>query len=338
MAIQAFSTYAIPGGPLVEFRLEGDSVDAASLQEDVARRVEKRREAGVYTHEVESLLAERLPDEEDPGGLPPAPALDYAATRALSAWDVTTAYPVDTDKHLIRPLVILVKRLARLWARIAVGPIQREQTAFNRHVAMALEALRLEAIASRAQAKAAEEDLCGLAGSLIGEDEARAMSTAVTEALGGAGRVAALGPCPAGLVETLEENGVDVLEISPGSSWDDRAGVNPGMVSTGPVSFLWQVQEESLEAVLLSDLAFWLRPEALVNLSRRSYLAIGPGGVIAVAVHSYALGGPAPAWCVPAVVEEALALAGFTGISTSTLPGDSPGNGPAGFISSARKR
>ncbi len=88
----------------------------------------------------------------------------------------------------------------------------------------------------------------------------------------------------------------------------------------------------------MSDLAFWLRPEALVNLSRRSYLAIRPGGVIAVAVHSYALGDPAPAWCVPAVVEEALALAGFTGISTNTLPGGGPGNGPAGFISSARKR
>lgn len=321
-----------------ELRLESNSVDAASLQEDVARRVEERRRAGVYTHGVESRLAERLPDEEEPGGLPPAPALDYAATRALSAWEVTTAYPVDTDKHFIRPLVILVKRVARLWARIAVGPIQREQTAFNRHVAMALEALRREAIASRAQAKAAEEDLCRLAGSLIGENEARTMSTALTEVLGGAGRVAALGPCPAGLVETLGENDVDVLEISPGSSWDDLAGVGSPAVSTGPVSFLWQVQEESLEAVLFSDLAFWLRPEALVNLSRRSYLAIGPGGVIAVAVHSYALGGPAPAWCVPAVVEEALALAGFTGISTKTLPGNGPGNGPAGFISSARKR
>ena len=210
-----------------EFKFEGNSVDAASLREDVARRVEERRRAGVYTHEVDSRLAERLPNEEGPGGLPPAPALDYAATRALSAWEVTTAYPVDTDKHLIRPLVILVKRLARLWARIAVGPIQREQTAFNRHVAMALEALRREAIASRAQAKAAEEDLCRLAGSLIGEDEARAMSTAVTEALGEASRVAALGPCPAGLVETLAEKGVDVLKISPGSSWDDRAGSGP---------------------------------------------------------------------------------------------------------------
>ncbi|MBU4239938.1 MAG: hypothetical protein KKE79_09205 [Actinobacteria bacterium] len=321
-----------------EFRLEGGSVDAASLQENVARRVEERRQAGVYTHEVESRLAELLPDEEESGGLPPAPALDYAATRAFSAWEVTTAYPVDTEKRLVRPLVMLVKRLARLWARIAVGPMQREQTAFNRHVAMALQALREHAITSRARAKAAEEDLCRLAGSLIHEGEARAMSSAVVEALGGASRVAVLGPCPVGLVNALGENGMNVLKVSPGSSWDDRAAGGTGTLSTGPVSFLWQVEEKSLEAVLLSDLAFWLRPEALVGLSRRSYLALQAGGAIAVAVHRYALGGPAPAWCDPAAVEKALELAGFTGISTNALPEGCPGDGPAGFVTSARKR
>ena len=111
-----------------DFELEGKGVDAAALAEEVARRVRERRDSGVYSDVVESLLAERLPEEEESGGLPPAAELDYSATSALSAWEVTTAYPVETEKRFLRPLVILAKRLARKWAGIAVGPIQREQS------------------------------------------------------------------------------------------------------------------------------------------------------------------------------------------------------------------
>lgn len=325
-------------GPLGDIKLEGDAVDAASLQEEIDRRVSERRKAGVYDHEVDSRLAERLPEEEEPGTLPPAPALDYAATRALSSWEVTTSYPVDTDKKLLGPLVILVKRMARLWARIAVGPMQREQTAFNRHVAMALEALRRQSIAHRARANAAEKDLCDLAESLIDEGEALTTGASVVEALGGAGRVAVLGPCPHGLLEALRNGGVDVLRLSATSSWDDREAGGTVTVQGGPVSFLWQVREESLDAVLVSDLAFWLKPEALLDLSRRSYLAVGPGGALVVVVHRYATGGPAPAWCAPAVVERAFELAGFTGITvTDSSPGGTPGDGPRSFVASARK-
>ena len=314
-----------------EFSIEGNTVDAASLQEEVTRRVEERRRAGVYAHQVESQLAERLPDEDDSGGLPPGPALDYAATRALSTWEVTAAYPVDTDKRLFRPLVILVKRMARLWARIAVGPIQREQTAFNRHVAGALEALRRQAIDERARAGAAEEDLCRLAEALTGDQDARAVTSAVIEGLGAVGRVTVLGPCPRGIIEALKENGRDVLEVSPGSSWDDRPAGGVCLTRTGPISFLGQIDEGSCEAILLCDLAFWLRPEALIDLTRRSYLALAAGALMAVAVQQYTLGAPAPAWCTPPVVEKALALAGFTDISVG-------GESNQSFVTIARKR
>ena len=318
-----------------EFKVESKSIDTTALEEELARRVDARRRAGVYTHEVESLLAERLPDEEDPRSLPPVSALDYAATRALASWEVSTAYPVETEKRGIGPLVIFAKRLARIWARVAVGPIQREQTAFNRHVAMALEALKREAIGQRAAALAAEDDLTALAASMIGDDEARAVQEAVARSLGGISQLISVGPCPEGLQEALRGSGMTVGRVSPGTSWDEASSTVVNR--TGPLAFLAQVPEASLEAALLCELAFWLRPEMLLNLTRRAYLALEPGGRLVIAVHSFAVGSPAPTWCAGTVVTKALELAGFEDVSITNLEG---GAGPLkrGYVAAARKR
>ena len=310
-----------------DFELEGKGVDAGALAEEVSRRVRERRESGVYSEEVESLLAERLPEEEEFDRLPPAAELDYSATCALSTWEVTTAYPVATEKRLLYPLVILAKRLARKWASIAVGPIQREQSTFNRHAASALSALRLEALAERAQALAEEEDLCMLAGSLIDEGESSGIAGAVIDGLGKAERLLVLGPCPKGMKKGLEEGGCKLTSVSPGTSWDEAPGGEK--VRQGPLSFISQVPEGSQEAVLLPELAFWLKPEKLIGLVRRSYLALAPGGRLAIAVHSFAAGAPAPGWCSAAVVERALAIAGFKDIKILTAP--------KGFVAVATK-
>lgn len=317
------------------FKVDGKGIDTAALEEELIRRVEERRLAGVYTREVEAMLAERLPDEEDGTALAPVSALDYAATRALASWEVTAAYPVETEKRFIRPFVIFAKRLARVWARVAVGPIQREQTAFNRHVATALEALKRQAVAERAEALAAEADLSALAQAMVGTDEAVEMEAAVAEALAGSGAVTGLGPCPPGMTDALAARGLTVHPVSPGTTWDE-GGATP--TRTGPLSFLSQVGEESIEAVLVCELTFWLKPEALVLLARRSYLALEPRGRAVIAVHSFAAGPPAPVWCSAEVITRALELAGFEEVSITSLKTGQAAGAPSGFIAVARKR
>lgn len=320
-----------------DFKIEGKGIDTTALEQEIARRVAKRRKAGVYTHEVEAMLAERLPDEEDSSALPPVWALDYAATRALSSWEVTAAYPVETEKRFIKPMVIFAKRLARFWARIAVGPIQREQTAFNRHVATALEALRRRAVTDSAEALAYEEDLGALADSMIAPEESRSMLYTVVECIGDIPAVTVLGPCSKGLLAGLNEHGSEVHRVSAGSSSDHA----PGGATTrvGPLAFLSQVSEESIEALLVCELAFWLRPEAMIDLARRSYLALAPRGLLVVALHTFAAGAPAPAWCAPGVVEKALNLAGFEDVSIKSLPPiQGAPDSPSGYVAAARKR
>lgn len=292
-----------------DFRIEGRGLDASALQEEVARRVEERKTSGVYSHEVESLLREPLPGEDEGRALAPLPQLDYSTTLAGSTWEVTPAYPVATEKKLLRPFIIYTKRLMRIWARIAVGPIQREQTAFNRHAATALEAVRRQALAERAQALAEERDLCELAGAMIDQDSARFIVDACSGSLEKVRRVLVLGPCPDSLLEGLRARGLDLLRVSAGSSWDEPPEGSPA--GKGPVSFLSQVPEGSQEAVLLPELAFWLKPEALVGLVRRAYLVMAENAPIVVAVHSFADGGPTPGWCSPAPIGKALEMAGF---------------------------
>jgi hypothetical protein len=219
------------------FQLEGKSIDTEALERELARRVAARKESGAYSGEVEALLAERLPDEEGHGTLSPIAELDYAATRASSSWEVTAAYPVETEKgRLAKPLIIFVKRLARLWARIAVGPIQREQTAFNRHAAAALEAVRRQAVAERTEALAAEQDLAKLAGALLAEGEAAASASAIAEFFKAAGRVTVVGPCPSPVLSALAGSGTNILKVSAGSAWDEAAAGQPVTTSAAPIS------------------------------------------------------------------------------------------------------
>lgn len=315
-----------------DFDIEGKGIDTASLEAELARRVEARKSSGAFSPETEALLAERLPDEAQYGTLPPIAELDYAATRALASWEVSAAYPVETEKgRLIRPLVIFVKRLARLWARVAVGPIQREQTAFNRHAASGLEAMRREAVSERAEALSSEQDLSDLASALMAEGEAAASAAAVAEFLAPAGRVTIVGPCPTPVAKALEGKRLGVLRVSAGTAWDEQSGTSQVQALAAPLSFLSQVEEASQPAVLVSELSFWMRPEALISLARRSYLALGPRGRMVVAVQGFASAGPAPAWCSGPVVKKALAMAGFTDIAV-VRPTDT-----GGYVATARK-
>ncbi|PKQ28943.1 MAG: hypothetical protein CVT63_00045 [Candidatus Anoxymicrobium japonicum] len=308
-----------------DFKVHGKGIDTAALEAELAERVEARRLSGACSRDVEALLAERLPDEEGYGALPPIAELDYAAKRALSSWEVSAAYPVQTEKgRLIRPFIIFAKRLARLWARIAVGPIQREQTTFNRHAAAALEAVRAQAVAERAEAHAAEEDLSELAGALLTEGEADASSSAIAEYFKGTHRATIVGPCPSALSKALADAGFKVLRVSEGTAWDVAPAGTQTSTTAAPISFLAQLDEGSQEALVVSELSFWLRPEALISLARRSYLTLMPRGKMAVTVHGFASGGPAPAWCAAPVVKKALSMAGFIDISV-VRPGDSGG-------------
>ncbi len=313
------------------FEIFSKSVDTEALAVELARRVAERTRAGVYSAEVEAALAERLPDEDSAGDLPPLAALDYAATRASSSWEVTTAYQVATEKKsLARPLIIFAKRLARLWARIAVGPIQSEQTAFNRHVAAALDAVRRQAEAESLEARALERDLCELAEAMTGDLEGEELAGRIVEVTGGCDRLVLLGPAPGAVVRALAEAGRQVLQVSPGTAWDRSPAASA--VTASPLTFLSQLEEESVPALLVCDVSFWLRPEALIGLLRRSYLVLRPGGLVLLAVRSFAAGAPAPAWCASPVAARALELAGFEAGETAALSGGRPG-----YLLAARK-
>ena len=314
-----------------DFNIEGESVDSSALQRELARRVEARRASGAYSPEVESLLAERLPDEEEFGKLPAIAELDYAATRAMSSWEVSAAYPIDTEKGgPLRPMVLFAKRFARLWARIAVGPIQVNQTAFNRHAAVGLESLRRQAVAERTEALAAEKDLAELAGAMLAEGEAPAMAQVLSGFVGETKRLTVVGPAPAPLLKALQAKGIDVLSVSAGTAWDESAGDSVSM-QTAPLSFLGQLDEASQTAMLVSELSFWMKPEALISLARRAYLVLAPRGKIAVTVAGFASAGPAPAWCSGPVVKKVLSMAGFLDIAVER-PGDE-----GSFVATARK-
>jgi hypothetical protein len=155
----------------------------------------------------------------------------------------------------------------------------------------------------------------------------------VTESLAGASAVTVVGPCPGGLLESLGAAGLKTYTVSAGSAWDASAAVS---TRSGPLSFLAQVSEDSLESVLVCELAFWLSPASLVGLARRSYLTLAAGGKLLLTVHAFAAGSPAPAWCSPPVLERALELAGFQRIAVSELDsGESQGS--PGFIVAGHK-
>lgn len=313
------------------FEIFSNGVDTETLAAELARAVAERTEAGVYSPGVRASLAERLPDEDGGGDLPPLAALDYAATRAASSWEVTTSYQVATEKSSIaRPFIIFTKRLARLWARIAVGPIQREQTAFNRHVSAALEAVRRQAAGESMAARAMEEDLCALAEAMAAGDESRELAARVVEATAGLDRVVLLGPAPAGVREALSGAGRAVLPVSAGGTWDETP--REAAVTAAPLTFLSGLEEETVPALLVCEISFWLRPESLIDLLRRAYLVLRGEGLAIVAVRSFAAGAPAPAWCSSPVVSRALELAGFEPGAPVGLPG-----GGAGYLLTARK-
>lgn len=315
------------------FHLSGSGIDPERLEEELSRRVAQRRSSGAFSPELEAHLEERLPDEDDAMSLAPLPALDYAATRAMSAWEVTAAYPVDTDNPRFRSLIIYAKRLLRLWARLAVGPIQREQTAYNRHVSAALDALRRQAIAERAERLAAEEDLGALCESLLEDGEAEAQAEGIAACLGNPKGLLVVGPCPPSVIRGLEKRGISAYRVSACSTWDGLPA-GSGYTFSAPIAFLSQVAEGTLEAVLVYGLAFWLKPEKLIAIARRCYLALEGGGRAIIAVPSCAWGAPAPAWCAPPAVEKALELAGFSDI-TLTAAGEA--GGPGTFLMNGRK-
>jgi hypothetical protein len=310
------------------FDIEGDAA-GEELEERVDELVEERKAAGVYSPEVEAALKDRLPDEALAGTLPPIAELDCQATLAGSTWEVTPDYVIATDKGLLRPLVLFVKRFARLWARIAVGPIQRDQSTFNRHTAAALEALRREAIEQRARELADERDLAELAGSLMDDSSAAGIAKLCVEALTGVKRVTLVGPAPDSLRKGLQSGDFDVAVVSTGTAWE--AGGDEVLVERqAPLLFLNQLPEGSVDAIVVAELVFWLKPERLVATCRSAYLALSEYGRLIVAVHPFAQGAPAPAWCDRLTVSKAMVMAGFTHVDVSDAGG-------GGYVAKARR-
>ncbi|MDD5447671.1 MAG: hypothetical protein PHO53_00660 [Actinomycetota bacterium] len=297
-----------------DFQVISKSVDTEKLESELARRVEERKKAGLYTHEIESALAEPLPLEDSESTLPPIADLDYAATRASVSWEVTAAYPVETQKKRARRLVIFVKRVLRLWARLSVGPMQARQMAFNRHVVTALNALVRHAKAEREKEKAQEADLALLAECMVSEEETNEFSEAIATKLGNVKHLTIVGPCNSRLADKLKNQGYSISVVSSGSTWEE-VGLPPNaMLTKRPFTFLSQLPEESQEAILVCELAFWLKPETLIGLLRKTYLSLVPGGLLAIAVHSFANTNPSPQWSSAKVIEKAMSVCGFSGV------------------------
>lgn len=298
------------------FMVDTDVVDSEALDAELKRRVEERKEAGVYTRDVEAIMYEPLSDAfELKGELPPASEIDYAATRASTSWEMVPHFPVGTQKKYLRAVILVVKKAGLFVLRIIAGPIFAKQSSFNRNVALALDAVRRQALEESARAKAEEEDLSELMEVLIEDQETEALASAITESLGRTEVLTVLTSCPNSLASSLEGRGYDITWVSAGTAWDQAPGPAEKKFRSTPLAFLSQIPENSTAAILVGELAFWLDPAALLVLASRSFLALKSGGALAVAVHDFALNAPAPAWCSPKVVTRALEIAGFEDVS-----------------------
>lgn len=299
------------------FTLEGSGIDPEWLAAEIQKRVQERRSSGLFNNQVESMLEMPLVPDKGMERLSPIEKLHFSTDRALSSWEVTPAYPVATQKRLFAPVIIFLKRILRFWSRVAVGPIIRRQSIFNMYVSNALDAIRKEALTRRAQEKADDEDLCFLAESMTDPDEAEKF---VEECVGWLkeSKVAfILGPCPRSLVGKLESEGTSVIKISSCDSWNIE-GAKYSQLREAPTIFLERISENSLEALVVPELAFWLRPERLMRIIRMSYLALRHGGRIVVFVRSFATGSLSP-WCSPDVMIRALEMAGFSNLQVKPL-------------------
>lgn len=313
-----------------DFCIEGTDIDPGALEREVARRAEERRSSGVFGPEMEAMLADRLPGEDEQEPLAPLAQLSYAATRAMADWEVTPAYPVATDKPFLRPLILFVKRLARFWARVAVGPVLRHQSSFNRHTAYALDAVRSEAIAQRNFEIADEEDLALLAGAMATEGEGELLASACAPLIP-PGNTILICPGTPGLAAGLCSRGIKPLAVRPQSS--PEGGGFALVVDKSPTRFLSGLEPGSAAGIIIPEICFWLRPEKLIRLTRSAALGLKKGGAVIFAVHGFASSGPAPAWCSPGVLEQVLLLAGLGEVRTIPA-GKEPGTGSfvtAGF-------
>jgi len=102
--------------------------------------------------------------------------------------------------------------------------------------------------------------------------------------------------------------------ISSGSTWEEVSLPPNTAFTKRPLTFLSQLPEESQEAILICELAFWLRPEILMSLLRKTYLSLVPGGRLAIAIHSFANSHPSPQWSSEKVIEKAMSVCGFSGV------------------------
>ncbi len=278
-----------------------------------------------------------LETQPKPGEAPGSPSsletLHYSTEQALSSWEVTPAYPIATQKKLLAPVVVFLKRIFRFWARIAVGPIIRKQSIFNRHVASALSAIRKEALARRAQEKADEEDLCSLSESMTDPDESVFLYEHCVSSFKGSATIFILGACPRSLAERLQAEGIGTVRVSACDSWNID-GPKYKKFEEAPTVFLERISENTIESILVTELSFWLRPERLLRVLRGSYLALKPGGSIAILVRSFASGSPLSPWCSKGVVCSALENVGFTNVKVTSAENEGKAKG---FVASAQK-
>ncbi len=301
----------------MRFIFEGSGIDPEWLATEIQKRVEERRLSGLFTHQVESKLETPLIPDQETQRLSPIEQLHFSTERALSNWEVTPAYPIATQKKLLAPVIIFLKRILRLWARIAVGPIIRRQSIFNRDVSSALDAVRKEALARKARERADEEDLCYLAECMTDPWETAQFSEECARLLKGSNVIFILGPSPRSLVETLEREGANVVRVFSSDAWN-IGGAEYKKLREAPAMFLERISENSLEALVIPELAFWLRPEKLMRIIRMSYLALKYGGRIAIFVRSFANGSFCP-WCSPDVMVRALEKAGFSKVEIKSF-------------------
>ena len=243
------------------FSVESDSLDTKMIQSLIEERARERREKGLFTPELQAQMKKRLPEEgEDISLGSPLAELDFASAQAERTWQVSTAYEIATEKKFARPLILFIKRLGRLWARLSVGPIQRNQTIFNRYVTRALGSLREEAIRTSAELRAREHDLCMIAEALSSPIESEALAKACVNKLGGLERVFVVGPAPPQLTCNIREQVDSLTIVNISTPWD-------GPVTSGraqvPSAFLEELEDESSPAIMIPEICFWLRPDKL---------------------------------------------------------------------------
>lgn len=120
-----------------EIRIQDDQVDVEKIMNKIKAEIRKRKRAGVYPKELEENLSIDIASIDQPDiKLSDDPKVLLSHMNA--EWAIYTDQPLESDRPLIGPLVVLLKKVIRRAIGWYVNSIVSQMVIFNRSVVQAV--------------------------------------------------------------------------------------------------------------------------------------------------------------------------------------------------------